>query len=149
MKGLLMVVRAKKASAARKSMSQVHKDALAKGREQGRVVRAYLEALEAHKPKRGRKRTKESITRQLADIEAQLDDANPLVRVLLIQQRLDLSAELEVMASGGVDLGALEASFVKIAADYSNSKGVTYQAWRAVGVDADVLRKAGIGRSAN
>jgi hypothetical protein len=144
-----MVVRAKKAAATKREMSQAHKDALAKGREQGRVVRAYLEALDAHKPKRGRKRTRESVSRRLADIEAQLDDTNALARLLLIQQRLDLSAELEIMASGGIDLGALEASFVKVAAAYGTAKGITYQAWRAAGVDAAVLRKAGIGRSAN
>ena len=38
-------------------MSDEHKAALAEGRAQGRAVRAYLEALEANKPRRGRKRT--------------------------------------------------------------------------------------------
>ena len=45
----------------RSPMSDSHKAALAEGREQGRAVRRYLEALEAHKLKRGRKRTQESI----------------------------------------------------------------------------------------
>ena len=36
-------------------MSAEHKAALAAGRQQGITVRKYLEALEAHKPKRGRK----------------------------------------------------------------------------------------------
>ena len=36
-------------------MSDAHKEALAEGREQGRAVRRYLEALEANKPRRGRK----------------------------------------------------------------------------------------------
>lgn len=38
-------------------MSDDHKAALAEGRAQGRAVRAYLEGLEASKPRRGRKRT--------------------------------------------------------------------------------------------
>jgi hypothetical protein len=45
----------------RRPMSDEHKEALARGRHEGRVVREYLEALRATKPKRGRKRTPESI----------------------------------------------------------------------------------------
>ena len=50
-------------------MSDEHKAALAEAREQGRVVRRYLETLESHRPKRGRKRTPESITKRLAAID--------------------------------------------------------------------------------
>ena len=42
-------------------MTDEHKAALAKGRNEGNAVRNYLEALRANKPKRGRKRTRESI----------------------------------------------------------------------------------------
>ena len=51
--------------ARKRSMSDDHKAALAAGRNEGRAVRRYLEALEAHKPKRGRKRTPESIEKRL------------------------------------------------------------------------------------
>ena len=128
-------------------MSNEHKEALALGREQGRAVRRYLEALDLHKPKRGRKRTAESIQKQLAAIEEKVAAADPLTRVQLIQQRMDLSQEL---ASKGqtVDLAALEAGFVKAARAYGQRKGISYAAWREAGVDAAVLKKAGIGRSA-
>src|SRR5680860_433016 len=46
-------------------MSTEHKAALAEGRANGRAVREYLEALEATKPKRGRKRTPESVKKRL------------------------------------------------------------------------------------
>ena len=46
------------------TMTAAHKKALAVGREQGRVIRSYLEALEASRPKRGRKRTAESVRRR-------------------------------------------------------------------------------------
>jgi hypothetical protein len=46
-----------------------------------------------------------------------------------------------------VDLSALEKDFTKVAKDYSASKGLTYDAWRKVGVSAEVLKKAGITRS--
>ncbi len=86
------------AAAAAKSprpMTDEHKAALAEGREQGRVVRRYLEAL---------------ADRHAADIEA------------------------------------LEASFIAVAGPYSARKGLTYAAWRAVGVKPRVLRAAGIPR---
>jgi len=53
-------------------MSDAHKAALAEGRAQGRAVRRYLEALEAHKPKRGRKRTPDSVKKRLTAIETAL-----------------------------------------------------------------------------
>jgi hypothetical protein len=128
------------------TMSKEHKEALALGREQGRAVRRYLEALELHKPKRGRKRTAESVQRQLTAIESRLPDADPLTRVQLIQQRMDLQRELDTRGES-VDLGALEAEFVRAARDYGKRKGISYAAWREAGVDAAVLKKAGIGRS--
>jgi hypothetical protein len=131
---------------AKPTMSNAHKEALALGREQGRAVRRYLEALELHKPKRGRKRTPESIQRQLAAIEDKLATADALTRVQLIQQRMDLQAEL-ASKSATVDLSSLEAGFVKAARDYGQRKGISYAAWREAGVDAAVLKKAGIGRS--
>ena len=56
-----------KKAAAKKSpkkppMSKSHKAALAQGRVEGRIIRSYLDVVEANKPKRGRKRTIESIT---------------------------------------------------------------------------------------
>lgn len=126
-------------------MSKQHKEALALGREQGRVVRTYLEALELHKPKRGRKRTPESIKRQLAEVERKLPSADPLSRVHLIQQRMDLQRELEAKGET-VDLANLEKAFVKAAREYGQRKGITYAAWREAGVSPQTLKKAGIGR---
>ena len=47
----------------------------------------------------------------------------------------------------GRAMEVLEAGFVKIAKSYSNRKGISYTAWRAVGVQPNVLKKAGIPRS--
>lgn len=126
-------------------MSDSHKQALAQGREQGRYVRRYLEALEAHKPKRGRKRTPESIQKRLATIERTLLDADPLSRVHLIQERMDLEKEL-AQTTQKIDLARLEDDFVAVAKSYGERKGLTYAAWRAAGVDPAILRKAGISR---
>ena len=126
-------------------MSDAHKAALAEGREQGRAVRRYLEALEAHKPKRGRKRTAESMKKRLVTIEDTLANADPLTRLHLIQERMDLEEELS-NSDDGVDIAALEQAFVAAAEPYGRRKGITYTAWRALGVDASVLRGAGIRR---
>jgi hypothetical protein len=127
-------------------MTDAHKKALAVGREQGRMIRHYLDALESTKPKRGRKRTPDSVKRRLATVNADLPGAAGLDRVHLIQERMDLEAELEQLQGGVVDLSELEADFVKVAADYGARKGISYTAWREAGVDAAVLKKAGIKR---
>ena len=126
-------------------MSDSHKAALAEGREQGRAVRRYLEALEAHKPKRGRKRTTESVQKRLDTIDEQLPTADPLTRLHLVQERMNLEAELAA-GDNAVDLVALEEGFVYAAGPYGQRKGITYAAWREAGVDPGVLRQAGIRR---
>jgi hypothetical protein len=127
-------------------MSDEHKAALAEGRKQGLAVRRYLEALQAHKPKRGRKRTPDSIKNRLAKIDNELASADPLKRLQLTQEQLDLQAELEQVSSG-VDLSELEDAFVASAAPYSERKGISYAAWRAMDVPPAVLKRAGIPRT--
>ncbi len=129
-----------------RSMSDSHKEALAIGREQGRVVRRYLEALEANRPRRGRKRTPESIQKRLAAIEERMADADALSRLHLAQERMDLEAELAASGDGGADLDALEADFIQAVGPYSQRKGISYDAWRAAGVEPRVLKAAGLGR---
>ena len=131
---------------AKTGMTDQHKEALAIGREQGRAVRRYLEALEAHKPRRGRKRTAESVQRQLLALEKKIADADPLTRVQLIQLRMDLQAEL-ASRQATVDPAALEEEFVRAAKAYGERKGITYAAWREAGVEPSVLRRAGITRA--
>jgi uncharacterized protein YicC (UPF0701 family) len=76
-------------------MTDEHKAALAKGREEGLAVRRYLEAIESSRPRRGRRRTPTSISKRLEAIEAELATADPLSRLHLIQQKKDLTEELE------------------------------------------------------
>lgn len=127
------------------TMSDEHKAALAQGRAEGKAVREYLDALEQHKPRRGRKRTPDSVRKQLAALEAELAEATGIRRVELIQRRLDLQGELERLGEAD-ELPKLERAFVKAAKSYSARRGISYAAWREAGVPADVLRRAGIGR---
>ena len=131
--------------AGKRQMSDEHKAALAKGRAEGKVVRDYLEGLRATKPKRGRKRTPEKVEQRLAEIDREIAEAAPVDELMLVQERRDLQAELDSM-SKTIDMTALEDSFVDVARSYSESKRISYASWRDVGVEAKVLKRAGIGR---
>lgn len=126
-------------------MTDEHKAALARGRVEGRIVREYLEGLRATKPKRGRKRTPETVNARLEAIETELASASPMDELMLVQERRDLNAELERM-SNVIDIAALEDAFVEVAKSYADSKKISYQSWRDVGVEASVLKRCGIGR---
>ena len=124
-----------------------HKAAMATGRTEARAVKNYLEALEKHRPKRGRKRTPESIANRLDKIDAELETADPMRRLSLVQERRDLEQEKESLEVE-VDLSGLEAAFVGAARSYGERKGISYGAWREVGVPAATLKAAGITRGA-
>jgi len=142
-----MTVVENEATESRTPMSQEHKEALAAGREQSRAVKRYLEALDANRPRRGRKKTKESIHKQLDGIEAKLANADPLTRLNLLQERIDLQGELNSTGET-VDVSSLEEDFVKVARSYGERKRISYAVWREVGVDSAVLKRAGISRGA-
>jgi len=107
-------------------MDATHKAKLAQGRADARAVKAYLEFLENNKPKRGRRRTAESITKRLAAIETELESASALARLNLFQEQTDLQVELEAMGQ-------------KV-----DSKGIQRAAFRQMGIDAQTLREAGV-----
>jgi len=129
-------------------MSDTHKEALAEGRNHARIVGRYLEALEANKPKRGRKRTADTVKRRLGAVGAELKEASGLTRLNLLQERRDLEVELATMQAGTPDLSGLEKEFVKVAKSYSAKKRISYGAWREFGVPPEALKKAGITRGA-
>lgn len=127
-------------------MTQEHKDALAQGRRESKAIKAYLEALDAPK-RRGRPVTAESLQMKIADLDGKVrDESDPLRRVELIQARLDTEEALAGFeATENID--ALEAGFVEYGNGYSERKGISYAAWREVGVPAPVLKQAGIRRT--
>jgi hypothetical protein len=126
-------------------MSASHKAALAEGRQRSATIRAYLEALETPR-KRGRKRTPEGIRKRLAQIESELPEVNALRALELTQERFNLEDELS-SATETADIGKLEAGFVKVAKGYADDRGISYTAFRAMGVPPDVLAKAKIART--
>ncbi len=113
-----------------------------------KAVRDYLDVLAASAPKRGRKRTADSVKARISAIGNAMGDASATKRLGLVQERLDLEAELDAMArADSVDIGDLEAGFIKTATSYGGRRGISYAAWREVGVSAATLKAAGIRRS--
>lgn len=140
------VMEAPKTRGHKRSMSDDHKAALAQGREEGRAIRRYMEALEAHAPRRGRKVSPETVEKRLMEIDETIGTADPLSRLQMLQRRQDLEAQLVRLQEPEADLDALEAEFVSCAAAYGSRKGISYAAWREAGVEARVLKAAGVGR---
>jgi hypothetical protein len=58
---------------------------------------------------------------------------------------MDLERELDRFDAAD-DLTGLERDFAKVAKGYAERKGISYAAWRELGVSPEVLRRAGIGR---
>lgn len=113
------------------------------------AVRDYLKVLERNAPQRGRRRTTESVGRQLTTLDGEMAGASVTKRLSLIQQRINLEADLEALSqAASVDLTALEAGFATYAAAYGGRRGISYAAWREIGVSSATLKSAGIRRSA-
>ena len=113
-----------------------------------KAVRDYLDALVTNAPKRGRKRTTDNVKARISAIGEAMGNASATKRLDLVQERLDLEAELDAMArAGSVDMGGLEAGFVKAAASYGGRRGISYAAWREMGVHATTLKAAGVPRT--
>lgn len=131
---------------ARSPMSQEHKEALAVGRRQGRDVRAYLEAIERGR-RPGRRFSNDELRSRIGQLEERIaSEPDATKRLDLIQRRLDwedrLAAEVDEP-----DLTTLEAAFVAAAGPYSARKGISWTAWRELGVPAAVLKQAGVPRT--
>lgn len=127
-------------------MSKEHKEALAKGRAQAKAVKEYLAAREAAS-RRGPKMTPEKLKERIAQAQNAIDEEpDPARRVELIQQRMDDEERLR-QAEDSPDMDALESAFVDVAREYSERKGISYMAWRELGVPAGVLRRAGVPRT--
>jgi uncharacterized Ntn-hydrolase superfamily protein len=131
---------------AKRTMSADHKAKLAQGRNESRIVSKYLDALAAGKGKRGRKRTPESISIQIARIDKAMAVGSPIQKLELTQKRYDLVAEHGRLTSR-VDLTSVEKDFVKVAKSFASRNAISYNAFRELGVSADVLKRCGISRA--
>lgn len=132
---------------AERTMSDEHKAAIAAGRVEAAAVRDYLEALEAHQPRRGRQVSAEQLAERKAAIDAQLatDELKAMKKLAVLQARRDLETALQAH-NAQPDLTTVENGFVAHAASYAQRKGIQYATWREYGVSAELLARAGITR---
>ena len=124
-------------------MSAEHKAALAKGRAQAKAVREYLNMIERD-GRRTSRMSEEQLNSKIHELDARIqEESDPANRVELIQKRLDHEEQLNNV-SDSPDPEELEKGFIEAAKDYSERKGISYPAWREVGVPAATLKAAGI-----
>ena len=90
----------------------------------------------------------ESVANRLLKIDELLISADPISRLHLTQERIDLDAEAIRLAN----VNGAEPDFSRWRPLHQGREvlrrthGMTYSAWRQIGVEADVLEKAGIVR---
>jgi hypothetical protein len=110
-------------------------------RAETKAVAAYLTALRAPKvPARSRA----TLEKRRAQIEQWIaEERSPIREVELIQQRLDIEAQL-ARIDQAARLPELEEAFVKVAASWAQRSGISAAALREAGVAVHVLRKAGL-----
>lgn len=125
-----------------RKLSPEHKDALALGRKRSKIVNDYLTVIDSDKPKRGRKRTQESINKRLAAIDAELVSSTMVKRLRLLTEAESLQKEQEKLVDNE-KIKELEDQFVEVAKEFDNGR-IPYPAWRALGVSTEVLDRAGI-----
>lgn len=128
------------------AMTDEHKAALAKGRAQARAVKDYLAAREVES-RRGPKASPDKLRDRIASTQQAIaDEDDPARRLELIQSRMDDEEKLASLEEQP-DMDALEAAFADAAAEYSERKGISYSAWRELGVPASLLKRAGVPRT--
>lgn len=126
------------------SMTDEHKRALREGRERGRIVRAYLEALQRTTRGPGRPVTREGLEKRIDEIGRRIDaEKDPLEKLTLVQRKIDLQQQLKDLDQPS-DISALEDAFVGIAAEYGTAKKISVEAWLELKVPRSVLKRAGI-----
>jgi hypothetical protein len=121
------------------------KEAMSEGRERSRIIDKYLRELATGKyHKRGPgKADPASIKAELADLDTKLATAEGIQKLLLTQKREQLTLDLE--GRGDEDkFQQLEQAFMRVARQFSADRGISYNAWRDMGVPARVLLKAKI-----
>lgn len=125
-------------------MDETKRDGRRVSAETKTIVKQYLNAMTTRKPLHGR-RTLEWVQKRREQVLTELenDALDVLERLKLNQELITIDAEL-IERSKVTELDELEARFIKVAAEYSQARGISHAAWRAVGVPAHVLMAAGI-----
>jgi hypothetical protein len=127
-----------------RTLSKSHLEALVVGRTETAAVNRYLVAIDRPKT-RGRK--PDTSRERLSALNAEIAAATGAKKLDLVQRKLDLERLAREGSGPAPDTAALERGFVKVARSYSTRKGISYAAWRSLGVPASVLARAKVART--
>ncbi len=129
----------------RRKLTQKEIEAIQKGRAETQAIKDYLESLHTRP---GRRVDPKTIERRLAKARQALAAAkNPLQKIELTEKVLRLEKALKEAQKGGGKTSDVEKAFIQHAASFARRKGISYRAFREMGVPPDVLAKAGIKRT--
>jgi hypothetical protein len=128
----------------KRGLSTSHLEALDKGRKAGNAVRAYLTHLEQSTPRRRGRRV--NWQTRLEASQAALETTTDVVERLRLTQAVQTAQEHLNVAQEDAHVASLEAGFIEWGKHYSEAHGISYAAWRQIGVPARMLREAGITR---
>lgn len=116
----------------------------------GMIVRAYITFLRGNGASGARAVAREDVQENLARVERRLSafasSGDPLTYIALVQERIALTQAAESLEKLP-SRAELEKHFIGVAAAWSEENGITYPAWREIGVPAAVLKEAGIPRT--
>ena len=109
---------------------------------EAQIVKDYLNSLHHRSPLPEIREPEAQLVKTEAALETETD---PLKRLALVQRRMDIAKYIDARFDETV-LNDLRAQFIWVAKSYSNRKGISYTAWRDIGVPASILKEANIER---
>lgn len=127
------------------TLTAERKRALAQGRTNAAIVRRYLNAI--HELGRSRRPSIEELKTKLDALKDRIaDETDRVGALILVQERIDL--ERKIAASDDEpSLESLERDFIVVGAEFAKKRNISYSAYRELGVEARVLKEAGIRRT--
>lgn len=115
---------------------QLHTPEMHEKNNRSKTVSLYLRSLE------GDTASPEEIRRKIAKLTEKIAKTSGVNKLRLIQDRLDLRSRLNNIK----DTTSLEERFIAVAAQFSVENGISWSAWRVIGVPVKVLEAAKIPR---
>lgn len=88
----------------------------------------------------------EQLEARLEEALALTESATGIPKLNAAQAVMDLEKRIAEAKAPKQDLSQLEQGFIEWASTYAESKGISYEAFRKVGVAPALLRKAGVTR---
>ena len=131
-----------------RNFSDEHKTEIRTAIAQRGAVNRYLKSLEQIKSVRSNILSEERLQAKLAQAEEDMASASSVMdKLQAVQNRKDILAKIKQTQNASnitSEAEEAEAGFIQHAAGYAERKGISYKAWREVGVSAAALKQAGI-----